>query len=163
MFRMLKLNCLSYKKEQFPAPGSTVISVANQYPNDQFQRKMAVYCIASNLNYFVPRLTSSNALQSTCMLLWTKNKFLFQWFGNLEAIERTFLHNVCSYQYRDSSTNLCQIYKQPSIKDISQDIAIQKHNYIIPFSNKDAQHISIFNVLQLQISNQLQYENTHVF
>lgn len=97
MFRMLKLNCLSYKKKQFPA-GTTVISVANQYANDQFQRKMAVYCIASNLNYFVPRLTSSNALQSTCMILWTKNKFLFQWFGNLEAIERTFLHNVCSYQ-----------------------------------------------------------------
>lgn len=33
MFRMLKLNCLSYKKEQFPA-GTTVISVANQYAND---------------------------------------------------------------------------------------------------------------------------------
>lgn len=32
MFRML--NCLSYKKEQFPAPGTTVINVANQYAND---------------------------------------------------------------------------------------------------------------------------------
>lgn len=96
MFRMLKSNCLSYKKEQFPAD-TTVISVANHVIREwsipqkngglMYRFEFKLLCSTFNIIKRSPKYMFD---------IWTKDKFFTNGFY-LEAIAKTFPH-VCSYQ-----------------------------------------------------------------